>query len=205
VTLLQRFSLLIALFVMIPFSAQSDQSADPATENAPTPALLFIDIQVFYFPEGALPLAEPEAASRNAKLLLEKWRAEDRLVIHVGHNARNGADFHPDVAPLPGEKVVMKDEVNSFHGTDLLEYLQDNEVTELVICGMQTHMCLEAAVRAASDLGFSCQVVHDACATRDLEFAGATVAAQDVHLATLSTLAGVYAEVVDTQAALALE
>jgi nicotinamidase-related amidase len=35
-----------------------------------------------------------------------------------------------------------------------------------------TSMCVDATVRAAADLGFGCTVVHDACATRDLEFAG---------------------------------
>jgi nicotinamidase-related amidase len=64
---------------------------------------------------------------------------------------------------------------------------------------MQTHMCVEGATRAAHDLGYDCIVVGDACATRDLEFGERMVPAADVHAATLATLDGIYAEVVDTK------
>jgi nicotinamidase-related amidase len=65
-----------------------------------------------------------------------------------------------------------------------------------VIVGMQTHMCLEAATRAAADMGYEVTVVGDACATRDLEFDGKTVPASEVHTSTLATLDGTYAHVI---------
>jgi len=147
-----------------------------------------------------MPLDNPEAAAGNCKRLLEKFRADKRLVVHVGHNASKGASFHADVAPLDGEKVVMKSEVSAFNGTDLLQYLRDNKVERLVICGMQTHMCVEGAARAAYDLGFECILVRDACATRALTYGEKTIAAEDVHLSTLATLERNYAKVVDTDA-----
>ena len=54
-------------------------------------------------------------------------------------------------------------------------------------------------VRAASDLGYKCIVVHDACATRDQEFAGTVVPAADVHAAFMSALAFGYAKLVSTE------
>jgi nicotinamidase-related amidase len=163
-------------------------------------ALLIIDIQEFYFPGGALPLVEPAPAARNAGRVLQEFRKAGDLVVHVGHNAGQGAAFHPEVTPEPGEKVFMKDEVNAFVGTGLLEFLRESKVTDLVVCGMQTHMCLEGAVRAARDYGFSCVVIEDACATRDLKFNGESVSARQVHLATLKTLQGAYAQVLNTEA-----
>ncbi len=76
-------------------------------------------------------------------------------------------------------------------------------VARVVICGMQTHMCAEAAARAAADLGFDVTVVHDACATRDLSFGGTTVPAAHVHAAALAALNGMYARVVSTDELLA--
>lgn len=166
-------------------------------------ALLIIDIQDFYFPGGAVPLAEPEAASANAKRLLDRFRKAGVKVIHVGHVVREGGAFHADVAPNEGEKVFMKDEVSAFHGTGLDSYLRAEGVTQLVICGMQTHMCVEAATRAAHDLGYTCILAGDACATRDVEHDGRVVSAADVHASTLGTIHGVYAEVVETAAFLA--
>ncbi len=168
-------------------------------EYPPKTALLIIDVQNFYFPGGGYPLVNPEAASLNAAKLLKKFRAENRLVIHVRHNAKSGADIHQNVKPLPGEKVISKNSANSFKNTDLLEYLKEHQVTRLVICGMMTHMCVEAAARAASDFGFQCILVHDACATRALKFNNKTISAEDVHYSTLSTLSRTYAKVIDTE------
>ena len=49
-------------------------------------------------------------------------------------------------------------------------------------------MCVEAATRAASDLGYKCTVIEDACTTRDLKYGDNIVLAKDVHYSTLSTL-----------------
>jgi nicotinamidase-related amidase len=63
---------------------------------------------------------------------------------------------------------------------------------------MQTHMCVEAAVRAAHDMGYAVVLLHDACATRNLRFGDREVAAADVHASTLATLRS-YAEVVSVE------
>jgi len=40
---------------------------------------------------------------------------------------------------------------------------------QVVIVGAMSHMCIDATTRAAHELGLKCTVIHDACATRDLE------------------------------------
>jgi nicotinamidase-related amidase len=172
-------------------------------------ALLVIDIQAFYFPGGMMPLVEPEAASANARRLVERFRSADRPVIHVQHLPKGvaapdptGIDpqyrIHPDVLPKDGEVVIGKHHANSFRDTELLTTLRSLGVTRLVICGMQTHMCVEAAVRAAADLGFAVNVVRDACATRALADNGVEVPAAQVHAAALAAMASGYATVVST-------
>lgn len=170
-----------------------------AGNNKEDTALLLIDIQDFYFPGGSSELADPEAASLNAQLLLQKFREKKLLVVHVRHNAERGAEIHKNVRPLEGEKVVSKDHVNCFKDTDLLEYLRGHKVKKLVICGMMTHMCVEAAVRAAHDYDFETTLIHDACATRTLKFNDKEVSAVDVHFSTLSSLNRYYARVLDNK------
>jgi len=161
-------------------------------------ALLIIDIQDFYFPGGKSALVEPVKAADNAAKLLGYFRKEKMLVIHVRHNAEPGGKINDRVKPLPDEKIFSKDAVNCFVGTDLLGYLKTNMTDTLVICGMQTHMCVEAATRAASDLGFKCILVHDACATKDLKFGDKVIKSEDVHYSTLATLKN-YAKVESTE------
>jgi nicotinamidase-related amidase len=169
-----------------------------SNENTKT-ALLLIDIQNFYFPGGRLPLMNPEDASLKAKKLLNHFRAKDLLVIHVRHNTQPGGEIHKNVKPLETEKVISKNHANGFKDTDLLAYLRENNIEKLVICGMMTHMCVEAATRAAHDYDFECIVVHDACATRALKFQDREIPAEAVHYSTLASLSRYYAKVVDTE------
>lgn len=161
-------------------------------------ALIIIDIQDFYFPGGDAELVHPEAASLNAAKILDFFRNQNELVVHVRHNYEPGGSIHRDVAPIEGEKVISKDYANSFRDTDLLEYLRANNIEEIVIAGMQTHMCVEGTTRAAADLGFGCTVISDACATRDLHYGDREIGWEAVHYSTLSTLKSGYAKVLTT-------
>jgi nicotinamidase-related amidase len=181
------------------------KQVNPQAEGAfPHTALLIIDIQNFYFQDGRLPLVGSVEASLQAKKILEEFRGKKMPVVHVRHVPLNvnSADpayaIHVNVAPLAREKVVAKHEVNSFRQTDLLDYLKRNKIQQLVICGMQTHMCVEAAVRAAADYGFTVILPSDACATRNLNFGGLEIQAAQVHAAVLATLNGTYARVIKT-------
>jgi nicotinamidase-related amidase len=163
-------------------------------DSLPT-ALLIIDIQDFYFPGGKLPLKNPEAAASKAAEVLQLFRDQKLPVIHVQH--KGGGEINAAVKPVPGEKVITKTEANSFNGTDLEEFLVFLGVKRLVICGMQTHMCVEAATRAAYDYGYSCILVQDACATRDLKWGEITIPAEQVHASTLASLNKYYAKVIN--------
>lgn len=160
-------------------------------------ALLLIDIQEFYFPGGSLQLENPEQAGMNAGLLLEEFRKKESPVYHVRHNFEPGGDIHQYVRPKKGERIFSKDQVNAFLETGLLEVLQTDSIESLVICGMQTHMCVEAAVRAAHDYGFDCILIEDACATRSLQYEEHIIPAINVHFSSIQTLQS-YAKVMST-------
>ena len=170
-------------------------------------ALLIIDVQNDYFEGGSMTLEGAEKAVLNVRKMLEKFRTEKKTVIHIQHVATStkatfflpgtfGCEIHEQVRPLESEKLIVKHFPNSFRETDLLHYLKENQVTGLVLCGMMTHMCVDATTRAANDLGFSCVLIGDACATRNLDFDGQTVQAADVQNAFLSALNNTYATVI---------
>ena len=169
-------------------------------------ALILIDIQKDYFPKGNMEVVNSEAATKKAKSLLDAYRNNNFPVIHVQHiSTREGATFflpdtkgaeiHKSVQPLNGEKIITKHFPNSFRGTELEEFLQAQGIKEITFCGMMSHMCIDATVRAAFDKGYSCTVAHDACATRNLSFDGFDVASVDVHVAYMAALSAVYANV----------
>jgi len=191
---------IICFYLSFPITSINASSGlqNESVEAART-ALLLIDIQGFYFQGGSTALSNPLDASLNAKKLLEFFREKNLLVVHVRHNAKTGAEIHKNVTPLDSEKVISKNSVNSFKDTILLEYLRQNDIKKLVICGMMTHMCVEAAVRAAADYGFEVTLVEDACATRTLKYGEKEIPAEDVHYSTLASLSGYYATVTDSE------
>lgn len=174
-------------------------------------ALIVIDIQNDYFKNGAIELAGPVEASLNAGKVLEHFRGNNLPIAHIQHVSADpeampifvggtyGVEIHENVKPLEGETIFQKFYPNSFRETGLLEYLKENGVTEVVITGMMTHMCVDATTRAAFDFGYKCTVIGDACASRDLEIDGKTVKADDVHHAFLAALAFFYAEIKSTE------
>ena len=172
-------------------------------------ALVLVDIQRDYFPGGAHPLVAPEAAAGAARRVLDAFRASGEPVVHIRHvwddedatfmrPETEGVEIHPDVAPAEGELVITKEFPNSFRETALEDELRARGVDSLVLCGMMTSMCVDATVRAAVDLGFDTTVVHDACATCDLQFDGRSVPAAAVQAAFLAALGDGYAAVVSS-------
>jgi nicotinamidase-related amidase len=180
-----------------------------------TTALLLIDIQNDYFPGGKMALERMDEAGASARSLLEAFRARGLPVIHVRHlSARPGAtffvpgtpgaDINPLVSPQAGERVIDKNFPNSFRGTPLADELRTAGIDCLVIAGAMSHMCVDATVRAAFDLGFRCVVAEDACATRALEFNGATIPAHKVHGAFMAALGVPYASVLKARVAISM-
>ena len=172
--------------------------------------LIIIDIQNDYFEGGANPLIGSIEASKNAKALLKDFREKSLPVIHIQHFSTRagstffipntkGAEIHENVMPISGEKVIAKNYPNSFRETGLLDYLKSNNITDLVICGMMTHMCIDATTRAAKDFGFTCVVIGDACVTKDLEIQGKNVVASEVQKSFLAALNYFYSTVRNTQ------
>lgn len=161
-------------------------------------ALLVIDIQNFYFPGGRSELVEPVKAAEKAAIAIAHARTENEPVIFIQHKSAAGMEINDLVKPAPGEAVFVKEEVNSFLDTGLKEYIDGLPTDTLVICGMQTQMCVEAAVRAASDLGYYVFLLHDACASRNLKFGDREVPAADVHASTLAAMKS-YAELISVE------
>ncbi len=172
-------------------------------------ALIIVDMQNDYFPDGKWTLNGIDSAAENTAKLIAKFREAGEPVIHIRHEfpsddapffaaGSDGSKIHEKVKPAEGEPVVLKHQVNSFLETNLKEVLDDNKIEDLVICGAMSHMCIDATARAASDFGYKCTLIHDACATRAQEFNGMEIPAEQVHATYMASLGFAYANVIST-------
>lgn len=172
-------------------------------------ALIVVDIQNDYFPGGRWTLSNVEEAARKAALMIDAFRESGDLVVHIRHEfpsddapffrpGSEGAQLHQSVINRPDEPVVLKNFINSYRETNLKEVLDRNGIDEVVVVGNMSHMCVDGITRAAVDYGYKTTVLHDACATLDLEFKGVKVPAEQVHAAFMAALSFGYAPVITT-------
>lgn len=156
-----------------------------------------------------MELTGAESAARKAANILQCFRDRQLPVVHIAHEAVQagagfflpgtaGQEIHSLVLPRPEETVITKNYPNSFLRTPLLEVLQERGVRRLIVAGMMTHMCVDATVRAAKDLGFHCILAHDATATRELSFAGDKCPAAQVQTAFIAALSAICDAVLST-------
>ena len=177
-------------------------------------AVIVVDLQNEYLPTGKLALVGIEQVVRNAARVKAAARGRGDLIINVRHESAkpdvpffvpgsDGVQIIAAVRPQDGEEVIAKNFPNSFRETGLKALLEKNKIEETVIVGAMSHMCIDATARAASDFGYKTTVVHDACATLNLEFGGQAVPAAQVHAAEMAALAFGYATLVSTDEYLA--
>lgn len=168
--------------------------------------LILVDIQNDYFSGGRMELVGMAAASTKAKELLAFFREKRWPTFHIQHVAigedatfflpdTKGMEIHDSVKPHPKDPVIQKHYPNSFRETALRKELKDRGVESVVICGAMSHMCIDATTRAAADFGFDCTLIHDGCATRNLDFGEKKVLADDVHASFMAALGAAYAKV----------
>ncbi|MDQ3060875.1 MAG: cysteine hydrolase [Pseudomonadota bacterium] len=168
--------------------------------------LIVVDLQNEYLSTGKLPLVGIEAAAANAARVIADARSKSIPVFHIRHEFANGeatmfvpgsdgVQIQPAVAPVGDEPVIVKNHINSFRQTDLKQQLDARGIEEVVVVGAMSHMCVDAVVRAAADMGYPVTVLHDACATLDVAFGDVTVPAAQVHAAMMAAFAFGYGTV----------
>ncbi|MDN3027932.1 cysteine hydrolase family protein [Streptomyces sp. S.PB5] len=168
-------------------------------------ALIMIDCQNTYR-QGVMRLDGVEEALAEAARLLSRARDLGIPVLHVMHHAGEGTPYDvnapigrisDEVAPRPGEPVVVKNYPSSFFHTGLRELLRSTGLTDLVLAGFMTHMCVDSTARDAFGLGYRPTVVAAATATRDLVGPdGSVVPAATLQAAALAGIADLFAAVV---------
>jgi nicotinamidase-related amidase len=73
-----------------------------------------------------------------------------------------GNDIVSELAPLPGEIVIVKPGKGAFYSTSLGEILRLKGITHLIFAGVTTEVCVQTTMREANDRGYECLLIEDA-------------------------------------------
>ena len=108
-----------------------------------------------------------------------------------------GHDLVDEMQARAAEMVVDKPGYSAFHQTDLDQILRSQGVGTLLVCGVTTEVCVHSTLRAATDLGYRCITVADACAASEAHL-------QQPALDMLGVEGGMFGAVLSSAAAVAL-
>lgn len=169
-------------------------------------ALIMIDCQNTYR-EGVMQLEGVEPALKQAQQLLQLARENATPVFHIQHDGGEGSPYDlntelgaiaSEVSPVDGEQVIVKNFPNAFVQTPLDEALRSRGITNIILAGFMTHMCVNSTAHGGFNLGYSPTVVASTTASRGLEMAdGTQLTAQQVHQAALASTRDLYAAVIN--------
>ena len=152
-------------------------------------------LQVVHTREGHRPDLSDLPAAKHARggagLRIGDPGPMGRVLIH----GEPGHDIIPELAPAPGETVIDKPGKGAFYATPLAEVLAANGITQLVVTGVTTEVCVHTTVREANDRGFDCLVVADCCASYFPEF-------HETGLRMIAAQGGIFGWVADSAAIL---
>ena len=81
-----------------------------------------------------------------------------------------GHDIIPDLYPIPGEPVIDKPGKGAFYATGLADLVAEHGLTQLIVCGVTTEVCVHTTVREANDRGIDCLVLADCTGSYFPEF-----------------------------------
>ncbi|MFI9760158.1 cysteine hydrolase family protein [Streptomyces sp. NPDC051963] len=173
--------------------------------------VIMVDCQNTYT-KGVMELEGWKEALAEGRKLLTEARKAGAEIIHIQHDGGEGSPYdiraeigeiHPDVAPVPGESVVVKtDAPNAFHHTDLAQRIEEAGNKDVVIAGFMTNMCVQFTAEGAFLRGYRPTVVAAASATRPISTAVGEVTAEQLHRSALATITDMYGVVVPSVDAL---
>ena len=175
--------------------------------NAAASVLLVVDMQRFFLDESSPTFAcGGVAILPKVRSLISAFRKAKRPVIYSRHVHHPGgldigimgwwwegrclegspeSEIHPEITPLPGEKVIDKHRYSAFYNTDLETVLRCLKTEDIVITGTMTNMCCESTARDAYYRDYRVFFPADGTGTIN----------EEMHLASLLNLAFGFAHV----------
>ncbi len=170
--------------------------------------LIIINAQNGLF-DGTQENRNNSEAEENIARLLNVWRSQKRNVIHVKHVSDNpnsiffknssGSHFLKIAEPMNDEIVIEKSKSSAFANTNLLEILNQESCSEVILVGFTANECIDATAKDATALGFDTFVSSDATATFDLRDSnGKLFKADRIHRLTLVNINAFSAKVMTT-------
>ncbi len=137
-------------------------------------ALIVIDIQEGLVKENPV---DTKNFIINTKAIIQHFRDQNIEVIFMRHSEDEGLlamgsdnwQVYHELKPQENEKIFNKYYNSIFKDTELKEYLNRKNITDLTFVGMQVEFCIDTSVKVGFEYGYKITIVEDAISTFDNE------------------------------------
>ena len=126
-------------------------------------ALLIIDIQ-----EKIInPIFNKDSITKNIKKLINAYQIlEENIFVSEQNPLKLGATI-PQLLPKTGFKKIEKMEFSLANVKEFLKELENNKINNLIVCGIETHICIQQTVLDCLQKGFEVILISDAMSSRN--------------------------------------
>ena len=126
-------------------------------------ALLIIDIQE----KIITPINNKELIIGNIQKLLNAYQILDENIFFSEQNPQKLGETMPNLFPKVSFNKIQKMDFSLASSKNLLDELDNNNITNLIICGIETHICIQQSVLDFLEKGYEVLVISDAMGSRN--------------------------------------
>ena len=124
--------------------------------------LLLIDIQE----KIIAPICNKDSIIQNIQKLLNAYQILDKNIFLSEQNPVKLGNTIPNLLPKVSFNKIQKMDFSLASNKDLLVKLKNEKITNLIVCGFETHICIQQTVLELLQKGYTVLVISDAMASR---------------------------------------
>ena len=136
------------------------------SSDKPSPkvnALLIIDVQE----KIIRAIFNKNLITKNIKKLIDAYQVlEENIFVSEQNPLKLGATI-PELLPKNRFKKIEKMEFSLANIKDFLKELEKKKITNLIVCGIETHICIQQTVLDCLQKGFEVILISDSMGSRN--------------------------------------
>ena len=126
-------------------------------------ALIIIDIQE----KIIRPIFNKDSIIKNIKKLINAYQIlEENIFISEQNPLKLGVTI-PELSPIAEFRKFEKMEFSLANKEEFLKELENKKITNLIVCGIETHICIQQTVLDCLKIGFEVILISDAMSSRN--------------------------------------
>ncbi len=142
----------------------NDQEISSDKLSSKVNALIIIDIQE----KIIRPIFNKDSIIKNIKKLIDAYQIlEENIFISEQNPLKLGETIPELLSPIAEFRKFEKMEFSLAKLEDFLKELKDKKITNLIVCGIETHICIQQTVLDCLQKGFEVLLISDSMGSRN--------------------------------------